>query len=76
MSDNIMDKICKGCLSHERVGNIIAIESNPRLRYGECPGYVLKDTDCPCQHCLIKAMCDRVCEAFTKTPWYGMGDIL
>jgi hypothetical protein len=66
---NIMDKLCRGCLSHERVGEVIS--SYSALKYGECPGYIMKDINCPCQRCLVKAMCDVICKDFEKTKWFG-----
>lgn len=65
---NIMDKICEGCLSYERAGEVIPERSN--LNYGKCPGYIIKDINCPCQHCLIKAMCNITCEDMLKTKWF------
>ena len=60
MINNIdMDKICKGCKEYER-----HIE-NPE-RYIECEGYTRKHTNCPCQNCLVKVMCDDVCDKYKK----------
>ncbi len=67
-NDVNMDEICKGCLSYERIGTKVA---NSGLIHGTCLGYMLGDVNCPCQHCLIKPMCNRVCKAFTETTWYG-----
>lgn len=67
MSNNIMDKLCEGCLSYERIGE--CIPTNSLEFYGNCPGYTIKDTKCLCQNCLIKGMCNNVCEDFLKTPW-------
>ena len=64
-----MDEICSGCLSHERVGEPVSSIKGGIL-YGECPGYIGKEIDCPCQHCLIKGMCDDVCEDVKKTNWF------
>lgn len=63
-----MDKICDGCLTHERhkkerFGTSI-------MFYGECSGYIRESIECPCQHCLVKGMCDSVCEKLRKTEWY------
>lgn len=68
MSIYTMDEQCKGCLSYERAGKKIPNSSN--LKYVMCRGYIAKDINCPCQNCLIKPMCDRVCKAFTETSWY------
>jgi len=64
MTETDMDEICKGCLSYERIGKLMIGYSS--IRYGECPGYNAKDIGCPCQHCLIKVMCDVVCGSFRK----------
>jgi len=58
MTDIDMDKICSGCLAYEQY------IKNPK-KYNQCVGYIKKRTDCPCQHCLIKVMCD-VCDEFKK----------
>lgn len=54
-----MDKICKGCREYERY-----IE-DPK-KFHKCEGYIKKHIDCPCQNCLIKTMCDDVCEEYKK----------
>lgn len=69
MADNIMDKLCEGCLTHERSNERVLSSS---LTYGECPGYVNKDTNCPCQYCLIKMICDSPCGLFKKRFWVNM----
>lgn len=56
-----MDKICKGCMEYERY-----IEDS--TQYGECEGYARKHVNCPCQNCLIKMMCDNVCDKY-KDEW-------
>ncbi len=62
MMNNInMDKICKGCTDYE-----LYIE-NPGV-YNKCEGYIRKHINCPCQNCLIKMMCDTVCNKF-KEEW-------
>jgi len=67
-----MDKICKGCLAYERSNTFLNMKGVLKgVKYGQCPGYVFKDVDCPCQHCLIKAMCDDVCEEFKKSKWFN-----
>ncbi len=67
MSNNIMDKICSGCLTYEQ-----SLEIENREKVLVCGGYKTKDVDCPCQHCLIKAMCITSCEKLTKRPWHGL----
>lgn len=63
MIENIMDDMCKGCLTHERVGEKIPDRD---YRYGECNGYLDKDINCMCKDCLVKGMCDSVCEEYNK----------
>lgn len=65
-----MIELCSGCLIYERY----LIEPNT---YSECEGFIKKDTDCPCPHCLIKMICDVPCDLFKKRSWvktdkYGM----
>jgi hypothetical protein len=63
MPDTVdMDKVCEGCLTHER-----HIE-NPDS-YEECRGYLMGDTECPCQHCLIKVMCITGCDKVKGRVW-------
>ncbi len=56
-----MDKICTGCLMYEQY-----IEDSEN--YHECEGYMKKHVDCPCQNCLVKVMCDDVCDKY-KEKW-------
>lgn len=58
-----MDEICKGCLTHERVGEKIP---GRHTKYSECFGYLDKDVDCICKDCLIKGMCDITCEEYRE----------
>jgi hypothetical protein len=61
--DNInMDLLCDGCLIYEQhkidpVNNV------------KCIGYIVKDTNCPCQRCLLKMMCITTCEAIEERKW-------
>lgn len=67
------DKICEGCLSYERAGTLITdrvLGMSAEECYGLCQGYSVKDVDCPCQHCLIKAMCNSVCDLLKERQWY------
>jgi len=54
-----MDKLCSGCLMYE-----LHIEKPEH--YHECEGYIEKHVNCPCQNCLVKAMCDDVCDKYKK----------
>lgn len=62
-----MDNICSGCLTYERS---LKIENRERVLI--CGGYKTKDINCPCQYCLIKAMCTIACEKLRKRPWQGL----
>lgn len=56
-----IDKVCKGCLMYTQY-----IE-NPKDHH-ECEGYTQKHIKCPCQRCLVKMMCDDVCDEY-KDEW-------
>ena len=62
MSDDIMDKLCSGCLIYEQY--IKNSEHN-----NVCRGYIAKDTGCPCITCLIKMMCGRACDKLLVREW-------
>ncbi len=65
-----MVKMCKGCTTYER-----HIEDSEN--YSQCEGHMKKHVDCPCQNCLIKVMCDDVCEEYRekwKTFYFYIGD--
>ncbi len=68
-----MDKVCKGCLSYERIGTKIV--ENPEILYGSCPGYNIGDINCPCQYCLVKGMCNNICEDLKKSRWFIINNI-
>lgn len=57
-----MDKLCSGCLIYER-------HLTKPNTYGECKGFVIKDINCPCINCLIKAMCVTSCDGLFKRNW-------
>jgi hypothetical protein len=63
-----MDKICSGCLVYER---FIKNAKDADI----CVGYVIKDTGCPCQHCLIKPMCLTSCDELNKRRWPNLSDV-
>ena len=67
-STNKMNKICKGCLVNEKY-----ISKPDKTR--RCIGYLKEDIDCPCSTCLIKMMCDSVCDKLkSKSWWYKPGE--
>jgi len=67
MSENIMDELCKGCISYERVNTLMS--NFPQITYEDCLGYIIKDINCPCIRCLIKPICDVVCDDFLNRKW-------
>jgi len=66
MSDNIMDKLCKGCTSYTlgKVGDLI-LDDN-LLNY-ECLRHKIKDINCPCINCLVKPMCESPCDDYLNS---------
>jgi hypothetical protein len=70
MFKNIMDDMCKGCLTHERVGEKTPDRYSKYAKYAECHGYLDKDVDCICKDCLVKGMCDKVCEEYRKNRFH------
>lgn len=56
-----MDNICKGCKEHER-------HVEKPEEHNECEGYKRKHVNCPCQCCLVKPICDDVCDKY-KNEW-------
>lgn len=61
MNDIDMNKICSGCLMYNQY-----IE-DPKHHH-QCEGYIRKHIRCPCQRCLVKTMCDDVCDEY-KEAW-------
>ena len=69
MPDTVnMDKICSGCLIYERYKEGVKDAVI-------CVGYVIKDTGCPCQHCLIKPMCLTSCDELDTRKWPKLSDV-
>lgn len=53
-----MDETCNGCLTYERY-----IE-DPELHI-DCKAHT-NTTGCPCQHCLVKMVCENPCDEFNR----------
>lgn len=54
-----MDKMCSGCYEYE------CYIENPDT-YSECVGHKQKHKKCPCRNCIVKSMCNEVCEEYKK----------
>jgi hypothetical protein len=60
---NKMDELYKGCLTYERH------KEDPGL-YHQCIGRLREDINCPCMTCLIKMMCDTICDKLRDKDWW------
>lgn len=65
---NIMDKLCDGCLMHEKY------KVNP-FSNTKCDGYIVKDIGCPCINCLIKMICTTTCKEIEERKWSVTHDV-
>ncbi len=55
-----MDDPCDGCVIYEKIGNGISSKTNCcALTYFKRHNL---ENDCPCIHCIVKAMCSDTCE--------------